>query len=129
MHAVAALQDTASRALCVPPGGMGTCWMLQAVPSHDSASAEVPARLADDPTATHWSWLVQVSAARLPFATMASGVRSMDHAVPAPAAHAGCPGSATAPASIAATAKENRRAPAEKRHIRSIPACPAGRVA
>ncbi len=81
MHALALLQDTASRALCVPPGGMGTCWMLQLVPFHDSASAEVPAPVAEDPTATHRSGPGQASAASPPFATTASGVRSMDHAV------------------------------------------------
>jgi len=44
---VAPLQDTASRALCVPPGGIGTGWTLHVVPFHDSASAEVPALLLD----------------------------------------------------------------------------------
>ena len=66
MHALALLQDTASRALRVPPGGMGMCWMLQVLPFHDSANAEVPALVAEDPTATHRSVPGQASAARAP---------------------------------------------------------------
>jgi hypothetical protein len=90
----------------------------------------VPARLADDPTATHWSWLVQVPAASDPFATTASGVRSMDHAVPdrCPPAHAGAPGIGHLYSEHPGNPKDNRRAMPEKRHIRSISPV-SGRVA
>ncbi len=68
--------------MCVPATGTGTCWMHQAVPFHDSASAEVPALVSDDPTAMHRFVPGQASAASVPFATTASGVPSMDHAAP-----------------------------------------------
>jgi hypothetical protein len=42
VQAVAELHDTPSSALWVTLTGTGTRWMLQAVPFHDSASAEVP---------------------------------------------------------------------------------------
>jgi hypothetical protein len=45
---------------------MGMCWMLQVLPFHDSANAEVPALVAEDPTATHRSVPGQASAARAP---------------------------------------------------------------
>jgi hypothetical protein len=101
VHALAALQDTASRALCVPATGTGTCWVLQAVPFHDSASAEVPALVSDDPTAMHRFVPGQASAASVPFATTASGVPSMDHAAPVPA-QAGAPDPAICPVSVVA---------------------------
>jgi hypothetical protein len=38
VHASGVVHDTLSRTALFPPAGLGTGWMAQAVPCHDSAS-------------------------------------------------------------------------------------------
>jgi hypothetical protein len=107
VHAVAVVQDTPSMALCVPPGGTGTAMTRQEVPFHASARAEVPELSLAEPTATHQAGPAHESAANVPFATRAFGVRCTDHFAPVAAvtaARAGAPGTATCAASSAAAA-------------------------
>jgi len=131
VHALDEVHETASRAMAVPPAGLGTGRTAHLVPFHDSASAEVPAPLADDPTAMHRSAPGQASAASDPFATTASGaLDGPDRSRP------GCPrrraGTGHLPGQCGGSPKENRRAPAETGTAEGfqapVPRQPAGRV-